>query len=87
MKDLNFCPNCESPGHRIVEFNDQLHFCKVCNSFFNLSYLELKCPKCGNLKVRTSDFPSPKGELVFQCEKCKRTYPTSDFFKKNGVKL
>lgn len=87
MTELNFCPSCDSPGHRIVRFNDKLCFCKVCNNFFNLNYLEIKCPGCSNMKVKASDFPSPKGELVFHCEKCKKMFNASIFFKKNGVKL
>ncbi len=86
MNEINFCPSCDSPGHRIVRFNEELCFCKVCNSFFNLSYLELKCPKCNNLKVKASDFPSPTGEIIFHCERFKKMSPASIFLKKNKVK-
>ncbi len=86
MSDLNFCPSCDSPGHKVVRFNDKLCFCKVCSNFFNLDFLETKCPKCDNKKIKTSDFPGPKGELVFHCDKCKKTTSASEFLKNNGVK-
>ena len=78
MTDINFCPSCDSPGHRIARFNEELCFCKVCNNFFNLEYLAVKCPKCDNRKVKASDFPSPSGELVFHCERCKKMFPAKN---------
>lgn len=87
MTELNFCPSCDSAGHRIARFNDKLCYCKVCSTFFNLEFMALKCPKCDNKKIKTSDFPSPKGELVFHCQNCKNLINASEFFKKNGVKV
>ncbi|MFH1850122.1 MAG: hypothetical protein ABH879_08145 [archaeon] len=82
MTDINFCPYCDSPSHKILVFTD-FNFCKECNRFFSLKQLALKCPKCGNTKIMDSDFPTPDGEMVFQCNSCKKMFSSTEFFENN----
>lgn len=86
MAGINFCPNCSSQEHKIIEFNST-YFCKSCDAFFKYEKSELKCPKCDSMRIRHSDFPTPSGEVVFQCQSCKKMYPASEFFKKNGARI
>ena len=77
MTEINFCPFCDAPQHKLMLCKDELFFCKICNRFFNLNEVEIKCPR-DNGQLRKSDFPSPSGEALFQCSKCKRTFSTKE---------
>jgi Zn finger protein HypA/HybF involved in hydrogenase expression len=83
MTDLNFCPNCNAAHFKIIRCDDKLCFCRECSKFFLFEALSLKCTKCESDKIVKSDFPSPKGEVVFQCSKCKKMWPASEFLKVN----
>jgi len=86
MPEINFCPVCNAAQHKMLLCKKDIFFCKECNNFFKLKWLELRCPRCDNDKIIKSDFPSPSGEVVFQCTKCKRTFSASEFFKANKIK-
>ena len=77
MAELNFCPFCDAPQHKLMGCKEDIFFCKECNRFFNFEELPVKCPRCKG-DLRMSDFPSPSGEALFQCIKCKRTCPSSE---------
>jgi len=47
--------------------------------------MALKCGKCDADKIIKTDFPSSKGDVVFQCVKCKKMYPATEFFKVNKI--
>ncbi len=81
-KEINFCPYCDVPQHKIANLKDNLKFCKGCNTFFNLEIVEYRCPKCNSPRIHDADFPSPDGEIVFHCQRCKKMYPSQDFFKR-----
>lgn len=85
MTDLNFCPYCNAAHYKIIGCNSSLFFCRECHRFFKFEAMALKCPKCDFDKIIKSDFPSPKGEVVFQCSKCKKMHPATEFFKLNKV--
>jgi hypothetical protein len=80
MPELNFCPYCEAAQHKIMACKEGIFFCKSCNNFFRFEDLNVRCPRCKG-EIRKSDFPSPKGEAVFFCNKCKRTYPSSELLE------
>jgi predicted nucleic-acid-binding Zn-ribbon protein len=82
MMEINFCPFCDAPGHKVVRINDTLSFCKDCNKFFELDEKKFECFKCGSHNFEDSDFPTPSGEMVLQCKKCKKMYSLTEFFKK-----
>jgi len=84
--EINFCPFCDAPQHKLTLITETMMFCKECNKFFTLEELKLKCPKCDSKNIENSDFPSPDGEIVFQCKSCKKMYPASEFLKKNDIK-
>ncbi|MBW2975450.1 hypothetical protein KY366_07050 [Candidatus Woesearchaeota archaeon] len=86
MSEINFCPFCDAPQHKILLCREDAFFCKECSRFFRLSELGMKCPKCDSLKIVKSDFPSPSGEVAFQCSDCKKILSASEFFKANKVK-
>jgi len=86
MSELNFCPFCDAPQHKIVLIKEPLFYCKECSNFFKLEHFEMKCPKCEAKEIAKSDFPSPSGEAVFQCRKCKKALPASEILKYNKVK-
>ncbi len=85
MVEVNFCPYCDSPQHKLVQFGDDLIFCKECNRFFKLKQVYYRCWKCNSKRIEDSGYPSPNGELVFQCMSCKKMFPQSEFFKKNKI--
>jgi len=85
MSEINFCPFCDAPQHKILLCSPNMFFCKECSKFFKFEELELKCPKCDSTGIVKSDFPSPKGEVVFQCNSCKKAMSASEFLKGNGV--
>jgi ribosomal protein S27AE len=83
MKELNFCPYCNAPQHKVVlvEKHD-VNFCKECNTFFTLHERKWQCFKCDGTRIEDSDFPAPDGQIVFQCRKCKKMYSGNEFFEK-----
>lgn len=86
MTEINFCPFCDAPQHKILLCKGEIFFCKECSRFFKLKNIELKCPKCDSEKIVKSDFPSPTGETAFQCSDCKKTLSATEFLKANKVK-
>jgi hypothetical protein len=82
MAELNFCPYCEAAQHKLMACKENLFFCKQCNRFFKFEELDVKCPRCKG-KIQKSDFPSPSGEAIFLCVKCKRTYPINELLDEN----
>jgi len=86
MTEINFCPKCSAQEHKILDFGS-LYFCKACDTFFRYDSPEIKCVKCDSKRIKHSDFPTPGGEVVFQCQSCKKMYPASEFFKKNRIRL
>ena len=86
MSELNFCPFCDAPQHKIVILRENLLYCRECSRFFKLDEIELKCPKCDSHEIAKSDFPAPSGEAVFQCRKCKKALSASEFLKANKIK-
>lgn len=86
MSELNFCPFCDAPQHKILLCNEEIFFCKECSRFFKFESLDLKCTKCNSTEIKKSDFPSPQGEAVFQCNACKKTLSASEFLKANKIK-
>lgn len=85
MEDINFCPFCNAPGHKVTLCPDKICFCRECNKFFRFEHIEFKCPKCGSSKIVDSDFPAPDGEIVFQCRKCMKMFSAKEFLAKNGI--
>lgn len=85
MTELNFCPYCDAPQHKVCLVKEDLYFCKECNRFFSLTEKKMKCLKCSSTDIVDSDFPSPDGQMVFQCSKCKKMASAKDFFQRNGV--
>lgn len=83
MPELNFCPFCDAPQHKVLLFNEHLFFCKICNVFFNLEEKHLICPKCKSKKIEDSDFPAPNGDVVFQCARCRKMFSAREFLEKN----
>jgi len=80
MGEVNFCPFCDAPQHKLMLCKENLFFCKECNEFFKLEELSIKCQRCKG-QLRKSDFSSPTGGAVFFCIKCKRTYPTQEILE------
>ena len=80
MSEINFCPYCDAPQHKLMMLKENLLFCKICNTFFTLDEVEIKCPRDKG-KLRISDFPSPSGDALFQCSKCKRTIPARELLE------
>lgn len=85
MTELNFCPFCSAPQHKVTDFEEKFYFCRECNKFFTLKKIEVSCPKCKSVKVIDSDFPTPDGQLVIQCQSCKKMYAVKDFLSKNKI--
>ena len=82
--EVNFCPFCDAPQHKILS-HDSLMFCKECKNFFRLEEVKLKCLKCKSTDVVNSDFPSPSGEVVFQCNKCRKMYSAKELLDFNKI--
>jgi len=83
QSEVNFCPYCDSPQHKLLHIKDELYFCRECNRFYNLEEKEFKCPKCEKTKIIDSDFPSPNGEIILQCKSCKKMFSVREFLEKN----
>ncbi|MGM5487890.1 MAG: hypothetical protein ACQESG_02990 [Nanobdellota archaeon] len=83
MPELNFCPFCDSPRHKLALVREDLWFCRECNTFFNVKTRSFRCFKCNSNRFEDSDFPSPDGQLVFQCRKCKKMFSVEEFLRKN----
>jgi hypothetical protein len=88
MKEVEMrnCPFCDAAQHKIIACYESTFFYKECSSFFDIKQKHFQCQKCKNFDIIDSDFPSPSGELVFQCNKCKKMYGAKEFFEFN-VKL
>ena len=86
MQEINFCPFCDAPQHKILLCKSEIFFCKECSKFFKLKEINLKCPKCDSGNIVKSDFPSSTGEAVFQCNNCKKALSATEFLKANKVK-
>jgi len=86
MTEINFCPYCSAPEHKLINFNEKYNLCKECGKFFLLSNILLKCPKCDKTEIINSDFPSPKGELILMCKSCKKMASAKEFLKYNKIK-
>ena len=80
MAEINCCPYCEAGQHKLMLCKNDIFFCKQCNRFFRFQELDINCPRCKG-KISKSDFPSPSGEAVFFCNKCKRTYPGKELLE------
>ena len=80
MPEINFCPFCEAPQHKLLLCKESIFFCKQCNRFFKFENLDLKCERC-NGELRKSDFDSPSYGAVFMCSKCKKTYPVKELIE------
>jgi transposase-like protein len=80
MTEINFCPFCDAPQHKLMLCKDTTFYCKECSRFFNFEELPIKCPRCKG-DIRKSDFPSPSGEALFMCNKCKRTNTAKDLLE------
>lgn len=86
MTELNFCPYCDAASHKVVSLSNQWYFCKSCNKFFTNEIKQLECPKCQGKRYADSDFPSPDGQLIIQCQSCKKMFSLKEFLEKNNVK-
>ncbi len=73
-EDVNFCPYCDAPQHKVLAMSEKEYFCKSCNRFFSLAMKTHNCPKCAGTSIGLSDFPGPSGEPIFQCKKCKKMF-------------
>ena len=83
MPELNFCPYCNASSHKVIPFEDNQHFCKACNKFFSLDFVQMFCPKCQSKRYSDSDFPTPDGQIVIQCKSCKKMFSLKEFIDKN----
>jgi len=86
MAEIHYCPFCDAPAHKVVAINEDMHFCKMCNKFFNIEFLQLQCPKCQSKRYGDSDFLAPDGQVVIQCSSCKKMYSLREFVEKNKMK-
>ena len=86
MSEMNFCPFCEAPQHKMLGCKEDIFFCKECHKFFKLKELLVKCPRCDKENIIKSDFPAANGEAVFQCGSCKHMLSATEFFKSNKIK-
>ncbi|MCB9359233.1 hypothetical protein H6503_04840 [Candidatus Woesearchaeota archaeon] len=82
MKEISFCPYCSAPSHKLLNYHEDMVFCRDCNTFFRLNLVELKCPKCEHTKIEDSDFPSPDGQVILQCKHCKKMFTAKDLIEK-----
>jgi transposase-like protein len=80
--EINFCPFCSASQHKLFNCADETYFCKECNKFFKANPVTYSCPKCNSKRIIDSDFPSPDGQVVFQCQSCKKMFSAKDFFAK-----
>lgn len=85
MTEINFCPFCDAPQHKLAGIKEGMYFCKECNRFFKSSQVNFKCLKCSSTDIIDSEFPSPDGQLVFQCNKCKNMASAKEFLEKNNI--
>jgi ribosomal protein L37AE/L43A len=85
-EEINFCPYCDAPQHKIIIITEKIYFCKECDKFFRLEKLELKCLKCEFIGIKDADFPAADGSIIFQCTKCKKMFSSKEFLKKNKIK-
>jgi ribosomal protein L37AE/L43A len=86
MVDVEFCPFCDSPAHKIISISETLFYCRTCMKFFSLDQFFMKCPKCNHKHITHTDFPMPSGEMVFQCVKCKNMFSAREVLAYNNIK-
>ena len=80
MGEMNFCPYCDAPQHKLLACKEDIFFCKACNRFFKFKDIDVRCDRCKG-DIKKSDFPSPSGDVIFFCSKCKRTFPAKEILK------
>ena len=80
--EINFCPFCSAGSNKMIIF-DNLLYCKDCNRFFKSEEEELHCHICKKGRIIVSDFPMPNGEILFQCNSCKKMFSAKEYFSKN----
>ncbi|MFH1399745.1 MAG: hypothetical protein ABIG95_06580 [Candidatus Woesearchaeota archaeon] len=85
MTTIEFCPYCDSPAHKLMNINEDIKYCKVCQKFFSIKQINLKCPKCDYHIISHSDFPMPTGEAIFQCHKCKKMFGAKEMIGYNHL--
>lgn len=85
MTEINFCPYCDASQHKIAAISEEKFFCKECNRFFKIQEKKMRCLKCSSTDIVDSEFPSPDGQMVFQCRKCKKMFSAKEFLSNNGV--
>lgn len=83
--EINFCPYCDAPAHKLLRYKEKMVFCRECNNFYMLEKVSLKCPKCDSEKIEDSDFPSPDGQIVLHCKSCKKMFNARDLLEKNEL--
>ncbi len=86
MAGVNFCPYCDAGSHKMVLVESDMYYCKECDTFLSVGRVELRCPKCGKTRIRDSGYPMPDGEMVFQCDSCKRMFSAAEFLSFNRIK-
>jgi len=84
-KEISFCPYCSAPSHKLLNYNEEMYFCRDCNVFFKLNQITLICPKCDSDRIEDSDFPSPDGQIILQCKSCKKMFSAKDLIEQNKV--
>ncbi|MCK5283059.1 MAG: hypothetical protein KAK00_06625 [Nanoarchaeota archaeon] len=80
MTEINFCPYCDAPQHKLMLCKEGIFFCKECSKFFRFEDIGIKCERCKG-DLRKSDFVSPSGGAVFFCTKCKRTCTVNEILE------
>ncbi len=85
-KEMSFCPYCSTVSHKVLNYNEDMYFCRECNTFFDLKHVLFNCPKCESTKIEDSDFPGPDGQIILQCRSCKKMFGTPELMKYNEVK-
>ncbi|MBD3163863.1 hypothetical protein GF323_01575 [Candidatus Woesearchaeota archaeon] len=81
MPELNFCAFCGASQHKLMLCSQEIFFCRECSQFFKFKERDIRCRRCKG-EIRKSDYPSAKGEALFICNKCKRTYTSFELFEK-----
>ena len=85
MSEINFCPYCDAPSHKMLPYKEEMVFCKECNSLISIKKITLKCPKCDSEKIEDSDFPSPDGQIVLHCKSCKKMFSAKELLERNNI--
>ena len=80
MAELNFCPSCDAPRHKLMQCKDAFFYCRECFAFFSWKPAEAKCAYCPG-QLQKSDFDAPDGKAIFMCRKCKKTFPLENILE------